>query len=99
MSPAAAPWFRRDAGSLVLRVHAQPGARRTEVAGLHGDALKIRLQAPALEDRANDALVAFVAQRLGIARRDVKLSSGARSREKTLTVPAACDPRRLLEEA
>lgn len=98
VSPGAS-WYRRDASSLVLRVHAQPGARRTEVAGVHGDALKIRLQAPALEDRANEALVAFVAERLGIARRYVTLAAGARARDKTLKVPAACDPLRLLEES
>ena len=99
MDSPIASWYRRDGDSFVLRVHAQPGARRTEVAGLHGDALKIRVQAPALEDRANEALVAFVAERLGVARRDVTLASGARSREKTLAVPAACDPRRLLEQS
>ena len=85
-------WYRRDGQFLVLSIHAQPGARRTEVAGLHGDALKIRVQAPALEDRANEALVEFIAARLGLAKRDVRLASGARSREKTLRVPATCDP-------
>ena len=99
MSFPAASWYTRGERALVIRVHAQPGARSTAVAGLHGGALKIRVQAPALEDRANEALVAFVAQRLGIARREVTLAAGARSREKTLEVPAACDPRRLLEEA
>ena len=89
-------WYRRDADHFVLSIHAQPGAKRTEVAGLHGDALKIRLQAPALEDRANEALVEFVAKRLDIAKRDVQLASGARSREKTLRVPATCDPALLL---
>jgi uncharacterized protein YggU (UPF0235/DUF167 family) len=51
-------WYRRDpGGTLVIAVHAQPGARRTGIAGTHGDALKIRVAAPALEDRANQALV------------------------------------------
>ena len=46
-------WHRRlPDGTLVLSVHAQPGAKRTEVAGPHGDALRIRVAAPALEDRA-----------------------------------------------
>ena len=99
MSAPAASWYTRGESALVIRVHAQPGARSTAVAGIHGAALKIRLQAPALEDRANDALLDFVARRLGISRREVILAAGARSREKTLKVPAACNPRRLLDEA
>src|SRR5882672_3170758 len=85
-------WHRRlPDGSLVLSIHAQPGARRTEVAGLHGDALKIRVAAPALEDRANDALIEFIAAKLGLAKRDVVLVSGAKSREKRLEIRAAAD--------
>jgi uncharacterized protein (TIGR00251 family) len=90
-----APWYRRADGFLFLSIHAQPGAKRTQAAGLHGGALKVRIHAPALEDRANDELVEFVAGRLGIAKRDVILVTGARSRDKTLRVPAGCDPARL----
>ena len=92
-------WYRRAGGFLVLAIHAQPGAKRSEVAGLHGNALKVRIHAPALEDRANEALVEFVARRLGVAKRDVALVSGARSRDKTLRVPGSCDPSRLEREA
>ncbi|HET7729523.1 MAG TPA: DUF167 domain-containing protein [Usitatibacter sp.] len=74
---------------MILLVHAQPGAKRTEVAGVHGDALKIRVAAPALEDRANAALADFLADRLGVARRDVALEGGARSREKRFRVEGA----------
>ena len=78
-------------------MHAQPGARRTEVAGLHGEALKIRVQAPALEDRANEALAEFIARALGVARRDVVLATGAKSREKRFEVRSPdADPARLL---
>jgi uncharacterized protein (TIGR00251 family) len=91
-------WHQRAAdGSLILKIHVQPGARRTEVAGLHGEALKVRVAAPAAEDRANEALVAFVAQRLGVARRDVSIASGAHSREKRLEVRANVDPGKLLD--
>ena len=83
-------WYRRLAsGALELCVHAQPGAKRTEVAGLHGDALKVRIAAPALEDRANEALVAFLADALGTSKRDVVLVSGERSREKRLRISGA----------
>ena len=61
------PWHRRLAdGTIVLAVHAQPGAKRTEISGLHGDALKVRVAAPALQDRANEALVEFLAKRFGV---------------------------------
>ena len=92
------PWFSRAAdGAWILRVHAQPGARRTEVAGLHGDSLKVRVRDPAIDDRANEALARFLADALGVARRDVVLASGARSREKRFEVrDARADPSRLL---
>lgn len=80
-------WFRFDAeGTVTIRVHAQPGARRSEVAGLHGTSVKIRVAAPALEDRANGALVAFLAEKFGVPRRDVRLVSGDRSREKRFEI-------------
>lgn len=83
-------WHRRLAdGTIVLAVHAQPGARRTEVAGLHGDALKIRVAAPALEDRANEALIEYLARRLEVPRRNVALVGGAKSREKRFEIRAS----------
>jgi uncharacterized protein (TIGR00251 family) len=91
-------WYRRTpGGAWIVCVHAQPGARRTEVAGVHGDALRIRVQAPALEDRANEALAEFLARALGVARREVTLVAGARSRAKRFEIgSAAADPARLL---
>ncbi len=81
------PWCRRSPdGLLLLAVHAQPGAKRTEIAGLHGEALKIRVAAPPLDDRANEALVAFLADRLGVAKRDVALLGGHKAREKRFAV-------------
>jgi uncharacterized protein (TIGR00251 family) len=91
-------WCRRAPdGRLLIDVHAQPGARRTEVAGVHGEALKIRVAAPPLEDRANEALAAFIAERLGVPRRDVALVSGGKSRAKRFSVPGAAEALRLLE--
>ncbi len=90
-----APWYRRDParGVIVLAVHVQPQAKRTEVAGVHGDSLKIRLAAPPLDNRANEALVAFVAERFGLARRDVTLVAGEKSRDKRLEVrSSSVDP-------
>jgi uncharacterized protein (TIGR00251 family) len=87
----------RTASGWRIAVHAQPGAKRSEVVGLHGEALKVRIAAPALDGRANSALEALVADRLGIACSRVRVVRGARSRDKRLAVDAPdVDPGRLL---
>ncbi|HEX7166927.1 MAG TPA: DUF167 domain-containing protein [Acidimicrobiales bacterium] len=73
-------------GSLVLRVHVQPGAGRTAVVGRHGDALKVKVAAPPEQGRANDACVALVAQIAGVKPAAVELVSGASSRSKRFKV-------------
>jgi len=82
-------WLREADGAITLTVHVQPAGKRSEVLGLHGEALKIRLAAPAIEGRANAALLEFVAQRLGVPRAAVTLKSGQTSRRKVLLVLAA----------
>jgi len=95
-SPVAEPgWLRRTAAGWTLAVRVQPGAKRSEVVGPHGDRLKIRIAAPALDGRANDALVAFLAGELGIARGCVAVARGERSRDKLVAVPGDADPARL----
>ncbi|HET9643233.1 MAG TPA: DUF167 domain-containing protein [Burkholderiaceae bacterium] len=61
-----------------------PNARQTEAVGLHDGALRVRLRAPALEGRANDALIAWVAAGVGVPRRDVEIRQGQSSRRKRL---------------
>lgn len=82
-------WLRPDAGGALIAIHLQPGARRNEVCGEHGDRLKIAITAPPLDDRANDALVEWLAGRLGLPRRQVRLAAGPRSRNKTVRVVGA----------
>ena len=67
---------------VVLHVHVQPGAGRSAVVGRHGDALKVRVAAPPVEGRANEATEALLAEALGVARSDLELTSGASSRSK-----------------
>jgi hypothetical protein len=93
-----APWARRTAEGWVLAIHIQPGAKRSGVAGLHGERLKLRIAAPAVDGRANDALVAFVAEKLGVPRARVAVAKGERSRDKLLIINGDCDPRRLAGE-
>ena len=88
----AQPWRSeaRSAGvlQLRLRVHAQPGARRSEVAGVHGDAIRIRIAAPAVEGRANDELVRYLAELFHVPQRAVTIVGGASSRRKDVRIVA-----------
>ena len=80
-------WHRRDqSGALLLSIHVQPGARRTEIAGLHGEALKVRVQARAVQGEANAALVAFLAGQFGVPRRQVRIVRGDTSRDKLIEI-------------
>ena len=72
--------------SVRVSVHVQPRATRSEIVGLHGAALKVRLQAPPVDGAANEALVTLLAERLGVARRSVRVIAGATSRSKTVKV-------------
>ena len=97
MSAARAPWLTRTPTGWTIAVHVQPGAKRTAVAGVHGERLKIRISAPPVEGRANAAIVAFIAEQLGVPRAQVSVARGERSRDKLIAVAAPeCDPGRLL---
>ena len=73
-----------DGCTVAVRVH--PGAKRNAVGGRHAGALKVSITAPATDGRANEALIAFVAERLGVPRARVSLLAGATSRSKTLRI-------------
>ncbi len=80
-------WFTPLADqSLRIFVYAQPGAARTAIAGLHDGALKIRIAAPALEDRANAELIRFLAECFAVPKRNVELLRGDKSRTKQFTI-------------
>ena len=67
-------------------VRVQPRASRSEIAGVHGDAMKIRLTAPPVDGAANEALVELIAEVLGVGRRAVRIVSGESSRSKVVEV-------------
>lgn len=79
MTPAKAAAVR-------FEVRVQPRASRTELAGLHGEMLKVRVAAPPVDDAANRALVDFLAECLGVARRSVRIIAGETSRTKVIEV-------------
>ena len=83
-----AAWAKRVADGWLLAIHVQPGAKTTEVAGLHGEDLKIRIAAPPVEGRANALLEEFIARTLGIPKRCVSVVKGVASRRKTVQVIA-----------
>jgi uncharacterized protein (TIGR00251 family) len=92
-----AAWYRRSGETVTLTLHVQPGAKRSEIAGLHGDALKIRLAAPPVEGRANEALLKFIAELLEVPLRQVELRQGGQSRHKVVAVTgSAIEPESLL---
>jgi uncharacterized protein (TIGR00251 family) len=71
---------------IVLELHVQPGAKKTEFAGMHGGRRKLRLAAPPVDGRANDALVEFLAAEYGVPKRNVTIDAGEHSRQKRVTV-------------
>ena len=77
-----------DVRGTVVRVavHVQPRASRSEIIGVHGAALKVRLQAPPVDGAANEALVRLLADSLGVSYRSVRVVAGATSRAKTVEV-------------
>lgn len=71
---------------MVVRVRVTPNARRSEVIDDSGDRLRVRIAAPAVEGKANDELVRFIAELFGVRRGAVAISAGEHGREKTLVV-------------
>ena len=86
------PWARAVDDGWLLELRIQPGARRSEVVGLLGRSLKIKVAAPADDGRANAELIRFLAGTLGLTRRDVRIVRGASSRTKVVAVDATLDP-------
>lgn len=74
------------ASGIRVRLHIQPRASRTEVAGRHGDALKLRVAAPPVDGAANAAIVRFLAEQLQVPRSAVRLEAGAAGRAKVVRV-------------
>jgi len=70
----------------ILRVHVVPNAKSDCVVGEHGGAIKIKLRAPAVEGKANAALVRFLAEQMKLPRHAIVLQSGQRSRDKLLRI-------------
>jgi uncharacterized protein (TIGR00251 family) len=83
-------WYRYNAAArrYSLTLHVQPNARKSQVAGLHGDALRIRIAAPAVDNRANAALIEFLSRALDVPKSAIALRHGETGRRKVLDISA-----------
>lgn len=84
-------WIQGQGERCLISLHIQPGAKKTEISGAHGEALKIRLAAPPVDGKANAALLAYLAKTLGLPKSAVRLKSGDTSRQKRVEVDAPAD--------
>jgi len=73
-------------GMVTLTIKVVPRANKNQIVGIEGDALKIRLKAPPVEGKANDALIQFLAEVLGVARAQIEIVAGHTARRKTVRV-------------
>lgn len=90
-------WYRRENNALVLTLYVQPGAKKNEVAGLHGDALKIRLATAPIQGQANKALLKYLAQLFDVPISHIVLKSGKLSRHKIIEIgDSLIDPHAIL---
>ncbi len=78
--------FRRDGDATTVTLHLQPGAKRSQVCGMYGDAVKLAIQAPPVDGKANAALREFIARRMKLPTAAVTLISGASGRDKRIRI-------------
>lgn len=71
---------------MILELHVQPGAARTEFAGRHGERIKVRLAARAVDGRANQALIEFLAAHYKVRKSSVRITAGLKSRQKRVAI-------------
>ena len=77
-------WYEEKDGNLFIKIHVQPMASKNEVVGVHDGSLKVRLTSPPVEGAANTLLLKFIAKTLGIAKSQIDIVSGEKSRHKRL---------------
>lgn len=73
-------------GALILELHVQPGASRSEFAGKHGERIKVRLAARAVDGKANAALIEFLAEHFKVPKSRISIVSGLKSRQKRVFI-------------
>ena len=81
-------WCRYDVSARrhSLTLHVQPGAKKSEIVGLHGDALKVRIAARAVDNKANDALIEFLSETLDVPKFSIAIRHGDTGRRKVVEI-------------
>jgi len=91
-------WYKIQNSQIILNIIIQPGARKSEIVGIYDDRLKIRLQAPPVDGKANKLLVKFVAKLFNVPSKNVKLLKGHKSKLKKIEVlQSQIDPEHIYE--
>jgi hypothetical protein len=90
-------WLKQTPNGIVLNLHCQPGAKLTKVVGLHDGCLKISLQAPASENKANEMLLAWLSKQLRVPQKQIQLLNGQNSRIKRIEIWGSITPEQIIE--
>ncbi len=78
------PYIKPANDGVLLLVHVQPGAKKTEISGVHGDRIKVRISAARTDGKANKELISFVSKLFSIPKRNVEITKGERMRDKSI---------------
>lgn len=79
-------WYSLTEAGLLLQLHIVPNARKTEIVGLHGDALKVKVHAPPVDGKANDEIIRFFSAISGVPKAQVQIASGELSKVKKILI-------------
>ncbi len=90
-------WLKQTPAGITLNLHCQPGAKQTRVVGLHDGCLKISLQAPAVENKANELLLAWLAKQLKVPQKQIQFVSGQNSRKKRVEICGLISPEQIVQ--
>jgi len=90
-------WLKQTPTGITLNLHCQPGAKVTKVVGLHDGYLKISLQAPALENKANELLLSWLSKQLRVPQKQIQFVSGQNSRQKRVEIWGTISPEQIIQ--
>jgi hypothetical protein len=90
-------WLKQTPTGIILNLHCQPGAKVTKVVGLHDGSLKISLKAPAIENKANELLLAWLSKQLRVPQKQIQFVSGQNSRNKRVEIWGSISPDQIVQ--